>query len=300
MSYQYVSMWKQLCELGINSERIRFGVTFPPVLDSELYLFSDGKYLAIEDDRVVYCIDNAQRVLVKDHRQVQEIAKKLVREHYRSKYPIINAIAQMDTEPISRKFGMERGSAIDRYYIEYFLKNNKDLIHGDCLEIAENTYTLKYGENRIKNSYILHLKGWGENVIKGDLETGEGIREAQYDCAIITQTLMFIYDIKKVAENIYRMLKKGGSALLTVSGISQISRYDADLWGSCYGFHVDAMKKLFEPLFGEENVRIETYGNMKVAVAMLCGLCQEDLTEEDFKAVDRDYPIIISVILKKK
>ncbi len=33
---------------------------------------------------------------------------------------------------------------------------------------------------------------------------------------------------------------------------------------------------------------------------MLCGLCQEDLTEEDFMIQDRDYPVIITVLVHKE
>lgn len=283
MSYQYVAMWRQLYELGISSKKIRFGVMFPPLLGRDMDLFSDGKKLVVEERGVFYCAENDCSILVESHDQIREIAKEQLRKRYRNEYPIINTIAKMSLVPISRKFGMERGGAIDRNYIERFLNNNKELISGDCLEIAENTYTLKYGEDRITNSFIMHLKGWGVgNIIKGNLETGEGIQENQYDCVIITQTLMFIFDIKKAAENIYRMLKMGGKALITVSGISQISRYDADLWGSYYSFHEDAVRRLFTSFFGEENVRVETYGNVKTAVAMLCGLCQEDLTEDDF------------------
>ena len=60
------------------------------------------------------------------------------------------------------------------------------------------------------------------------------------------------------------------------------------------------MKALFEPVFGKENVEVQTYGNVKVAVAMLCGLCQEDLKKEDFEVQDSDYPVIISILLKKR
>lgn len=28
-----------------------------------------------------------------------------------------------------------------------------------------------------KHSYIMHVNGWGKNVIKGNLESGEGIEE---------------------------------------------------------------------------------------------------------------------------
>lgn len=300
MSYQYVAMLKQLYELGIGGERILFGIALPPFTESEEILFEDGRYLAAEDGRVVYYLNSDKKIMVESHGQLQKIGKRLLREKYRREYPIIDIIAQMDAKPISRSFGIERGKAIDRYYIENFLEENRELIRGDCLEIAENTYTLRYGKDKVERSYMLHLKGWGDNCIKGNLETGEGIESAKYDCAIITQTLMFIFDTKRVAANIYRMLKKGGSALLTVSGISQISRYDADLWGSYYGFHEDAMRTLFEPLFGKENVTVHTYGNVKTAMAMLCGLCQEDLCEEDFRVEDKEYPVIVSCVLKKK
>lgn len=300
MSYQYVSMWKQLYKIGINQERILFGVMFSPSTEIEARLFEHEGYLAAEGSDVVYYLNANERIIVENHAQLQEIAKKMLREEYKKKYSIIDAIAKMDTQPISRKFGLERGNAIDRYYIEKFLEKNKELIYGDCLEIAEDIYTLRYGEDRVKNAYKLHVEGWGDHAIKGNFETGEGIKENKYDCAIITQTLMFIFDIKRAADNIYKMLKKGGHALITVSGISQISRYDAERWGSYYGFHEAAMKALFTPLFGEENVKVHTYGNVKVAVAMLCGLCLEDLQEEDLRAEDPDYPMIISIVLEKK
>lgn len=130
--------------------------------------------------------------------------------------------------------------------------------------------------------------------------TGEGIKEDFFDCAIITQTLMFIFELKSVAWNIYKLLKKNGTALLTVSGISQVSRYDANLWGHFYNFQEDAIRMLFEPVFGKENVQVEVYGNVKTAIALLYGLCCEDLKEEDFKKTDKDYPVIISAVLKKR
>lgn len=86
---------------------------------------------------------------------------------------------------------------------------------------------------------------------------------------------------------------------MTVSGISQISRYDADLWGSYYSFHEGAIRALFEPIFGKDNIEVFVYGNAKIAMAMLYGLCVEDLREEDFLITDNDYPVILGAILKK-
>lgn len=222
-----------------------------------------------------------------------------LRKNYQKRYPYIQMIAQIPAEPVSRCFGGERGKSIDRYYIEHFLDENREHIRGDILEIAENTYTLKYGAERVKHSCILHIEGWGENAIKGNLETGEGLEEKTFDTLIITQTLMFTFRLGDVASHIYKILKPNGYALITVAGISQVSRYDADHWGSYWGFHEDAVKQLFKPLFGEENICVKSYGNVKTAVAMLYGLCQEDLCEEDFHVQDNDYPVIISALLHK-
>lgn len=297
MSYEYSSMWKQLQSLGIAGDRILFGIMFPPYSEQLEALFETGK-LFIKDKEIVY-IYNQEEVVIQSHRQLQKIADKRLREKYKEKYPMIEAIMKMDIKPSSRRFGLERGTAIDRFYIEQFLQENRELIHGDCLEIAENIYTLKYGEDKVDNSYVLHLNG-DNNAIKGNLETGEGIEENKYDCAIITQTLMFIFDIRKAADSIYKMLKKNGTALITVAGISQISRYDAESWGSYYGFHKDAMRSLFEPLFGKGNVKVQSYGNVKTTVAMLYGMCREELSDSDFEVSDEDYPLILSVLLRKR
>lgn len=208
-------------------------------------------------------------------------------------------IAELPVEPISRVFGLDRGKAIDRVYIERFLEVNKNYIGGNVLEIAEDTYTFQYGGDRVQESYILHVNGTGKNAIKGNLETGEGMEENSFDTMIITQTLMFMLDINSAVANIYRMLKHGGTALLTVAGISQVSRYDDDRWGHYFGFYETGVRKLCCEVFGEENVEVKVYGNVKTAVSMLYGLCSGDLQPEDFEVYDKDYPVIIGVVLHK-
>jgi len=46
-------------------------------------------------------------------------------------------------KPISKVFGFDRGTPIDRYYIENFLSQHRNDIHGIVLEIGDNTYTKK-------------------------------------------------------------------------------------------------------------------------------------------------------------
>ena len=299
MTRQFIEVCEQLLQIGIAEERILFGISLYPRSASEQITFSDGEGLKIRDGEVYLQLKNSGKHVIRSGKEYERIVAECAREKEKERNPMIGMISNMPLVPASRLFGSERGKPIDRYYIEKFLEEHKEYNKGDILEIADATYSMTYGEDRIRQTYILHVEGWGENTIKGNLETGEGIEGERFDTAIITQTLMFIYDIQSAAQNIYRMLKPSGTALVTVAGISQISRYDADNWGSYYSFHVDLVKKLFEPLFGKDHVEIISYGNVKTAVSLLYGLCCEDLAESDFEMNDLDYPLIIGAVLHR-
>ena len=47
----------------------------------------------------------------------------------------------------------------------------------------------------------------GKNDIVGNLVTGEGLKDEQFDCVILTQTLPFIYDYRSAIDNLRRAFK---------------------------------------------------------------------------------------------
>ena len=51
------------------------------------------------------------------------------------------------TIPISRNFGLDRGTAIDRYYIEKFLAEHAADITGHVLEVGDDAYSRRFGSN---------------------------------------------------------------------------------------------------------------------------------------------------------
>ena len=160
---------------------------------------------------------------------------KLYKLITRRKSPV-NFSDLLTNEPISTVFGLDRGTAIDRYYIEKFYKENKDLIHGYVLEVGDDEYSKKYN-NQINHNDILHVVDDGRsNIIIGDLTDEATLPKEKYDCFIATQTLNFIFDINKAVRGGYYLLKPGGIFMGTVSGISQISRYDMDRWGDYWRF----------------------------------------------------------------
>jgi SAM-dependent methyltransferase len=206
------------------------------------------------------------------------------------------------TAPVSRVFGFDRGMPIDRYFIEKFLSNNSQYIRGSVLEIAESTYTKKYG-NQVTSCEILHYDNSGKKAtIIGDLTKEATLPEVIVDCFICTQTLNFIFDVRKAIEGSYKVLKEGGCFLCTISGISQISRYDMDRWGDYWRFTDLSIRRLMGTVFGEGNVDVVTFGNSLAATAFLKGLAVDDFP--DTKVLDehdRDYQVIIGVrAIKKK
>ena len=201
-------------------------------------------------------------------------------------------------KPVSKLFGFDRGTPIDRYYIEIFLQENSKLVTGDVLEIAETTYTKKFGVD-VTKAKLLHCSDNNADIV-GDLATGEGIPENAIDCFIMTQTLPFIYDIKSAVKNAYKLLKPGGTLLVTVGGISQISRYDMERWGHYWSFTDLSLRKVLEEAFLSENIEITTYGNVKVASAFLYGLAAHELSRKTLEYTDKDYQVLICAVAKKE
>ena len=198
--------------------------------------------------------------------------------------------------PISSDYGNSRGLEIDRYYIEKFLAEYADDVHGQVLEIKHNTYTKKYGQNRVTNSDVLHpVEGNPDATIVADLTKANHISSDCYDAIIFTQTLQVIYDIRTVIATLYRILKPGGVLLTTVSGMAQLSLDDFDQWGEYWRFTSLSARLLFEEVFSAGNVTVHPYGNVLAAISFLEGLACEDLKRSELDARDRSYEVLIAV-----
>lgn len=280
------------CEKRVCFARFEF-----PLADWELEVSRYGFAIKVTNDNAKFVIDDKQEIVIADSKRTYQAIYRYVS---RQRNSMVDTIINMSLVPVDNVFGLRRGVPIDRYYIQRFLNDERRLIKGRCLEIAENTYTKEYGGTNVTESVILHVEGWGENAIKGNLETGDGIQENAFDSMIITQTLMFIYDINSTIKNIHKALKNNGTALITVAGISKISRYDDENWGMFHSFYKSGLEKAFALVFGKENVEIVHYGNVKTAVAFLYGIVVEELKQDDFDYTDEDYPVIYGIVAQKR
>lgn len=200
------------------------------------------------------------------------------------------------SEPISRVFGLDRGTPIDRYYIESFLEANAGRIRGHVLEIGDRTYTERFGGNAVTKSDVLHLTGDSpEATIIADLTNAPGIGDGTFDCIILTQTLHFTYSMEAEVSELYRILKPGGCVLATVPGISQISRFDMERWGDYWRLTSLSARELFETAFAAAEVHVETHGNVLAATAFLHGLAVSEIAEAELDVHDDDYQLIVAI-----
>lgn len=296
VSADFIAMWFQLRQLGVKEDRIKFGAMVPPLQSGvEEIAFSNGESIFSKDNYILYITSNGEQKKMFS----QEDLKKIIRENIKKENENVAYIRKLSVYPVSKVFGSERGKAVDRYYIEKFLQDNVSDVKGIVLEIANNQYTRKYGGDKVCKSVVSHVKGWG-NTILCNFETGEGVVEEAVDCIICTQTLQYIFDLSSAIKNIYKMLKKGGVALITVPGIKPLCTYDNDKWGEHWSFTSNSMEKLCSLVCESDSYEVQQYGNVKVATAYLYGVCVEEIDKKDLEYLDMQYPFLICAKICKR
>lgn len=199
--------------------------------------------------------------------------------------------------PISDHFGTDRGTPVDRYYIETFLATRASDITGRVLEAGDDRYIKAFGGDRVTRADVLDVRADGPNAtVIADLTCADHVAADSFDCIVLTQTLQMIYDARAALGHIHRILKPGGVFLMTYSGISKICRREGrDDWGEYWHFTTQSIGRLFDETFPAAQVEIVPYGNVLSATASLFGLAAEELTSEELDYSDPDYEVLVGV-----
>jgi glycosyltransferase involved in cell wall biosynthesis len=200
--------------------------------------------------------------------------------------------------PISTRFGFDRGKPIDRYYIETFLACHADDIQGRVLEIGDYFYTRQCGGGRVEISDVLHVtEGNPRATIVADLTRADHVPSDAFDCIVFTQTLQFIYGVRSAIQTLHRILRPGGVLLATAPGIGRMLDPAQDEWDTHYywAFTPPAMRSLAEETFPAANVEVEAHGNVLTAISFLHGLAAEELGEQELKRRTPGYEVLITV-----
>lgn len=201
--------------------------------------------------------------------------------------------------PVSRHFGVDRGQPIDRHYIEAFLARHSSDVAGRVLEIGDDAYTRRFGGSRVTRRDVLHAQEGNPNAtFVDDLAVGASLPSDAFDCAIVTQTLQYVFDLPAAMRTLHRILKPGGVLLATVPGISH--NYAGRWTNSCYwAFTTASVHRLCAESFPAADVHVRSHGNVLSACAFLQGLAREEISPRQIDAHDAFYPVIVTVRARK-
>ena len=198
------------------------------------------------------------------------------------------------TRPLSDVWGFDRGTPVDRYYIERFLEEHRAEIHGRVLEVKDNGYTDRYGIC-VEHRDVLDINPANPHAtIVADLAAANAIPSHQFDCFVLTQTLQLIYDTRAALAHAHRILRPGGVLLATVPAVSRVV-HGQGLKTDYWRFTSASCSALFGEVFGPGQVSVRPYGNVLTAIAFLAGLACEELSRRELEFHDEYFPLIIAV-----
>ena len=196
--------------------------------------------------------------------------------------------------PLSVNWGYDRGTPIDRYYIERFLDRHASDVRGRLLEVQEDDYSRRFGGDRVTGQDILNIDDSNPKAtIIGDLADAHTLPEDRFDCILLTQTLHLVFDMKAAIANVHRALRPGGIVLITVPGITPLDRVEF-LDGWYWSLTAPALQRLLCGSFPSENVLVETHGNLYAATAFLHAAAVEEVSKRKLDRFDRAFPVTVA------
>ena len=190
----------------------------------------------------------------------------------------------------------QRGTPVDRFYIEQFLDTYRQDIRDSVIEVRDAGYTRKFGTG-VARSEVLDIDASNaEATIVADLAAADALPSEAFSCFVLTQTLQYIYDLDAAIKHVHRILRPGGVVLASVPTIAHVETTRCDLWR----FTPLLCEQLFGKYFGRENTSVQPRGNVLSAVAFLNGLAAEEFKQSELAAADPEYPLVICVRAVKR
>lgn len=199
----------------------------------------------------------------------------------------------LPSQPISNCYGYDRGTPVDRIYIEAFLDHHRHHIRGDGAEVKDETYLRRYGYRQLRSATVIDIHRSNSRAdLLADLTRPGVLPVDTFDCIILTQVLHLLTDPATAITNCQNALRPEGSLLLTAPCLSRISPGNptSDHWR----FTPTGLQQLLQDWPGP--VTVTGHGNLRTALAFLVGHAAQDLTRDDFHHDDPAYPIVTCAI----
>jgi SAM-dependent methyltransferase len=196
-------------------------------------------------------------------------------------------------EPVSRKFGYDRGTPIDRWYTDRFLAANTDALRGVVGEVADDGYTRAFGGDAVERGEVIDLDPANPRAtVIADLADPGALPTRAFDCLVVTQTLQYLPDPEASLGGIARSLRPGGHLLLSVPALTPHDAKEPDAIDH-WRFWPAGVESLLRRAFPGASATVHAYGNVLAATAFLQGLAAEELRPDELAHHDARYPIVV-------
>jgi peptidoglycan/xylan/chitin deacetylase (PgdA/CDA1 family) len=204
------------------------------------------------------------------------------------------------TDPVSRDWGYDRGTPVDRRYIDDFMCAHSSDIRGVVLEVQEDDLTNACGGGRVTRHEILDIDAANQRAtVFTDLRQAPELATETFDCIILTQTLHVVDDLRAALAECYRILKPGGVLLATFPAASRVCLEYGEA-GDFWRMTPAGARAAVESAFAPADVSSQAFGNVLTNVAFLHGLSAAELGEAEFDVYDPYFPALTGVRAKKR
>jgi SAM-dependent methyltransferase len=195
-------------------------------------------------------------------------------------------------EPVSDRYGYDRGISADRALVDAFLAAHADDIRGDVLEVRDPLYAVRHG-TRVTSFEVLDIDpGNRQATLVADLGQPGSLPPDRFDCFVMTQTLYLVRDPVAALRNAYACLRPGGTLLLTTPVIARVDPA-AGPGGDYWRLEPAGLAELLAAaLPADADVEVAGSGNVLVCVSTLLGIAAEELSREELRHNDPRYPVI--------
>jgi SAM-dependent methyltransferase len=197
-------------------------------------------------------------------------------------------------EPFSQSFGFDRGTPVDRYYLDRFLDANRALITGRVLEVQVPSYTKRFGQE-VRESHTVDINPGFQATYTCDLAQAPQIPDAHYDCFLAPNTFQHLLDLHSALRTILRVVRPGGTVLASAAMLLPLIPEGGDYWR----LTPDGWRVVLEAEWPQCDISIEGHGNCLSAAAAMYGLAHEELRPEELDAHDPRYPVLITIRCRK-
>jgi SAM-dependent methyltransferase len=195
------------------------------------------------------------------------------------------------TSPLSINWGRDRGTPVDRYFIDRFLTSHRGDVRKRVLEVMDDRYTRRLG-SEVTGSDVLDIDARNVRAtVVGDLARPESLEAERYDCFIMTQTLQFVSDPIAAARTCHRILRPGGVLLLTAPSVSRLDSASLES-GEYWRFTPHGLSHVLGSAFGA--VEVTAFGNVLTCIAFLLGMAAEELSQRELDTVDPAFPLLVA------